>query len=89
MDMQPDVKANSVPSWLILLLAAACGLIAANLYYAQTVIGPIGVTTGLSSAAAGLIVTLTQIGYVIGLLFIVPLSDILENKRLVTFFSSF
>ncbi|CAM2942366.1 MFS transporter [Paenibacillus taichungensis] len=86
MDMQPDVKANSVPSWLILLLAAACGLIAANLYYAQTVIGPIGVTTGLSSAAAGLIVTLTQIGYVIGLLFIVPLSDILENKRLVTFF---
>lgn len=86
MNMQPDVKANSVPSWLILLLAAACGLIAANLYYAQTVIGPIGVTTGLSSAAAGLIVTLTQIGYVIGLLFIVPLSDILENKRLVTFF---
>ncbi|MDR9748325.1 MFS transporter [Paenibacillus taichungensis] len=86
MDMQPDVKSNSVPSWLILLLAAACGLIAANLYYAQTVIGPIGVTTGLSSAAAGLIVTLTQIGYVIGLLFIVPLSDILENKRLVTFF---
>jgi predicted MFS family arabinose efflux permease len=85
MDMQPDVKSNSVPSWLILLLAAACGLIAANLYYAQTVIGPIGVTTGLSSAAAGLIVTLTQIGYVIGLLFIVPLSDILENKRLVTF----
>ncbi|WP_372828885.1 MULTISPECIES: MFS transporter [unclassified Paenibacillus] len=84
--MQTDVKSNSVPSWLILLLAAACGLIAANLYYAQTVIGPISVTTGLSSAAAGLIVTLTQIGYVIGLLFIVPLSDILENKRLVTFF---
>jgi len=86
MDIQPDVKSHSVPSWLILLLAAACGLIAANLYYAQTVIGPIGVTTGLSSAAAGLIVTLTQIGYVIGLLFIVPLSDILENKRLITFF---
>ncbi|SEO93461.1 MFS transporter [Paenibacillus sp. OK076] len=86
MDIQPDVKSHSVPSWLILLLAAACGLIAANLYYAQTVIGPIGVTTGLSSAAAGLIVTLTQIGYVIGLLFIVPLSDVLENKRLVTFF---
>ncbi|WP_435874196.1 MFS transporter [Paenibacillus vandeheii] len=86
MILQNEVKANPVPSWLILLLAAACGLIAANLYYAQTVIGPISVTTGLSSAAAGLIVTLTQVGYVIGLLFIVPLSDILENKRLVTFF---
>ncbi|OZQ66757.1 MFS transporter [Paenibacillus taichungensis] len=84
--MPNEVKANPVPSWLILLLAAACGLVAANLYYAQTVVGPISVTTGLSSAAAGLIVTLTQIGYVIGLLFIVPLSDIVENKRLVTFF---
>lgn len=86
MHMQNEVKAKPVPSWLILLLAAACGLVAANLYYAQTVVGPISVTTGLSSAAAGLIVTLTQIGYVIGLLFIVPLSDIVENKRLVTFF---
>ncbi|MHA7581135.1 MFS transporter [Paenibacillus vandeheii] len=86
MHMPNEVKANPVPSWLILLLAAACGLVAANLYYAQTVVGPISVTTGLSSAAAGLIVTLTQIGYVIGLLFIVPLSDIVENKRLVTFF---
>jgi predicted MFS family arabinose efflux permease len=86
MILQNEVKARPVPSWLILLLAAACGLVAANLYYAQTVVGPISVTTGLSSAAAGLIVTLTQIGYVIGLLFIVPLSDIVENKRLVTFF---
>lgn len=54
----------------------------ANLYYAQTLVGPISVSTGLSSTAAGLIVTLTQIGYVVGLLFIVPLSDIVENRRL-------
>lgn len=64
------------------MLAAACGLIVANLYYAQTLVGPISVSTGLSSTAAGLIVTLTQIGYVVGLLFIVPLSDIVENRRL-------
>ncbi|WP_413037167.1 MFS transporter [Paenibacillus xylanilyticus] len=86
MNMKHDTKAKQIPSWLIFLLAAACGLIVANLYYAQTVIGPISVTTGLSSAAAGLIVTLTQIGYVIGLLFIVPISDIMENRRLVTSF---
>ncbi|MDQ0172201.1 MFS transporter [Paenibacillus tundrae] len=71
--------------WIVLLLASACGLIVANLYYAQTVVGPISMTTGLSSAASGLIVTLTQLGYVIGLLFIVPLSDIIENRRLATF----
>ncbi|SDE88309.1 Predicted arabinose efflux permease, MFS family [Fontibacillus panacisegetis] len=67
---------------IIFMLAAACGLIVANLYYAQTLVGPIRLDTHLSSTAAGLIVTLTQIGYVIGLLFIVPLSDIIENRRL-------
>ncbi|PQP83792.1 MFS transporter [Paenibacillus sp. PCH8] len=86
MDMRQQVKKAPVPAWIIFLLASACGLIVANLYYAQTVIGPISNTTGLSSAAAGLIVTLTQVGYVIGLLFIVPLSDITENRRLVVLF---
>ncbi|WP_423805288.1 MFS transporter [Paenibacillus illinoisensis] len=86
MNMKNDVQAKQVPRWLVFLLAASCGLIVANLYYAQTVIGPISDSTGLSPAAAGLIVTLTQIGYVIGLLFIVPLSDIMENRRLVTSF---
>ncbi|KAA8752478.1 MFS transporter [Paenibacillus sp. UASWS1643] len=86
MDMRQQLKKAPVPAWIIFLLASACGLIVANLYYAQTVIGPISMTTGLSSAAAGLIVTLTQIGYVIGLLFIVPLSDIIENRRLVVLF---
>jgi predicted MFS family arabinose efflux permease len=69
---------------LTFLLAASCGLIVANLYYAQTLVGPISAAMGLSSAAAGFIVTLTQIGYVAGLIFIVPLSDVLENRRLTT-----
>ncbi|WP_410768503.1 MFS transporter [Fontibacillus sp. BL9] len=76
------VEEKHISSWILFVLASACGLIVANLYYAQTLIGPISVDTGLSSVAAGLIVTLTQIGYVIGLLFIVPLSDIIENRRL-------
>lgn len=68
---------------MVFLLAAACGMIVANLYYAQTLVGQIGASTGLSSAAAGIIVTITQIGYVAGLLFIVPISDLMENRRLV------
>lgn len=68
---------------MVLLLAAAAGLIVANLYYAQTLVGPIAAATGLSAGAAGLIVTLTQVGYTLGLLFIVPLGDLLENRRLV------
>jgi predicted MFS family arabinose efflux permease len=65
------------------LLAVAAGLIVASLYYAQTLVGPISQATGLSPGAAGLIVTLTQVGYALGLLFIVPLGDLLENRKLV------
>jgi len=68
---------------MVTLLASATGLIVASLYYAQTLVGPISAATGLSPEAAGLIVTLTQIGYCIGLLFIVPLGDLLENRRLI------
>lgn len=69
--------------WITALLAASCGLIVANLYYAQPLAGPIGTSLGLSDGATGLIVTLTQLGYGAGLLFIVPLGDLMETRRLV------
>ncbi|CAH2601906.1 Uncharacterized MFS-type transporter YdeR [Rhodovastum atsumiense] len=72
-----------LPTWLTLLLASACGLIVANIYYAQPLIGPISLSLGLSPQAAGLIVTMTQIGYGTGLLLIVPLADRIENRTLV------
>lgn len=77
-------KMKQVPSWITFLLAIACGVIVANLYYAQPLVGPISIDTHLPLASAGLIVTLTQIGYVAGLLFIVPLCDLIENRRLVS-----
>ena len=72
-----------ISSGMTLLLAAAAGIIVANLYYAQPLVGPIGAALGMPPGAAGLIVTLTQIGYCLGLLFIVPLGDLLENRRLI------
>lgn len=65
------------------LLAAACGMVVANLYYAQPLVGPIAKALSLSPEAAGLIVTLIQAGYCLGLLLLVPLADIVENRRLV------
>jgi predicted MFS family arabinose efflux permease len=73
----------AISAWMTLLLAFACGLIVANLYYAQPLAGPIGASLGLAPGATGLIVTLTQIGYGCGLLLIVPLGDLLETRRLV------
>ncbi|NYE63080.1 putative MFS family arabinose efflux permease [Duganella sp. 1224] len=74
---------KDISAGMVTLLATATGLIVASLYYAQTLVGPISAATGLSPQAAGLIVTLTQIGYCLGLLFIVPLGDLLENRRLI------
>lgn len=68
---------------MVWLFAIATGLIVANLYYAQTLVGPISRATGLDPGAAGLIVTLTQLGYCLGLLFIVPLGDLVENRKLI------
>lgn len=85
MRKEQAIQESRISSWMMFLLAGACGLIAANLYYAQTLVGPIRDAIGLTSTAAGLIVTVTQIGYVVGLLFIVPLSDVIENRRLTVF----
>ncbi|MGB8451964.1 MAG: MFS transporter [Anaerocolumna sp.] len=77
------MEERKLSGWLIFLFAGACGLIVANLYYAQPLVGSIGAATGIPSGASGLIVTMTQLGYAAGLLFLVPLSDLLENRRLV------
>jgi len=79
----PHTEQQDIAPGMVWLLAIATGLIVANLYYAQTLVGPISRATGLTPGAAGLIVTLTQIGYCLGLLFIVPLGDLMENRRLI------
>ena len=68
---------------LTLLLAATAGIGVSSLYLAQPMIGLIGPSVGLAPGAYGLVVTLTQIGYAVGLLLLVPLGDFLENRRLM------
>ena len=75
--------APELTSRILLLMAVACGAMVANLYYAQTLVAVIGPDIGLSPRTAGLVVTLTQLGYGLGLALIVPLSDMMENKRLI------
>lgn len=66
-----------------LLIATACGILAANLYYAQPLVDMIGPSVGLGDAAEGFVVTATQVGYAIGLIFLVPLGDFFESRRLI------
>jgi predicted MFS family arabinose efflux permease len=77
----PD-RSPSISSWITFLLALSCGLIVANIYYAQPLVGPIATELGLSPQAAGLVMTMTQLGYGVGLFLVVPLGDLIENRRL-------
>lgn len=73
---------TELSSGLILLISIACGSMVATIYYAQTLLELIGPEIGIGPSAAGLITTLTQLGYGLGLLLVVPLGDLIENKRL-------
>lgn len=67
----------------MLIFAVAAGLSVANIYYAQPLLDSIARDFGISAAAVGLVVTLTQVGYGMGLIFIVPLGDLIDRRRLL------
>lgn len=73
---------SSLSKSMVLVLATAVGVIVANNYYAQPLISMISKALGLAPELAGLVVTLTQAGYGIGVLLIVPLGDIYESRKL-------
>ncbi|AUA07982.1 Purine efflux pump PbuE [Streptomyces malaysiensis subsp. malaysiensis] len=56
----------------------------ANLYYAQPLLASLRDVFHITTATAGVLITLTQVGYVIGMLFLVPLGDRLEKRGLIT-----
>ncbi len=77
----PEPK--GLPPALIGLLAVVCGATVANVYYAQSLVGPIAASLHLPASLAGTIVTITQIGFGVGLFFVVCLGDLIENRRLI------
>jgi predicted MFS family arabinose efflux permease len=68
---------------LIALLAIGTGTTVANLYYAQPLLDAIGANFHVSDGTAGLLVTVSQIFYGFGLVFLAPLSDLLDRRKLV------
>lgn len=72
-----------ISGWLLGVMAVACGISVANLYYGQPLLADIGRTFHVTSAQLGMVAMLTQVGYALGLLFFVPLGDILERRRLI------
>jgi predicted MFS family arabinose efflux permease len=69
-------------SVIILVMAVACGLTVANLYYAQPLLALMASSFHVSQGTAAIVVTATQLGYAAGLALLVPLGDVLENRKL-------
>lgn len=66
-----------------LLFAIAGGAAVGNLYWAQPLLGTVGADLDVSPASTGLLITVTQIGYALGVFFVVPLGDRVDRRRVV------
>ena len=78
-----ESAAPAFPAPLQVLFATACGVMVANIYYAQPLIALIAPDLGINEHTAGVVVTTAQLGYAAGLFLLTPLADIVENRRLV------
>ncbi len=74
---------QSINSSVVLLFAVACGLAVGNVYYAQPLLDAMAEAFAMSPAGIGIVITLTQVGYGIGLVLLVPLGDLLNRRRLI------
>ncbi|AGG05441.1 MULTISPECIES: MFS transporter [Bacillus cereus group] len=77
---------NQQPSMshaLVLLFATACGMSVANIYFAQPLLDQISNEFGINHSIIGVVITITQIFYGLGLLLLVPLGDLLNQRRLI------
>ncbi|PEQ40331.1 MFS transporter [Bacillus thuringiensis] len=77
---------NQQPSMshaLVLLFATACGMSVANIYFAQPLLDQLSNEFGINHSIIGVVITITQIFYGLGLLLLVPLGDLLNQRRLI------
>jgi predicted MFS family arabinose efflux permease len=67
----------------VLLLATGAGLSVASLYYSQPVLGALGPDLGAGTRVVGLVPTLNQLGYALGILLLAPLGDRYDRCRII------
>jgi len=80
----PDDTGLRPNSLLVFVMAVAAGVSVANIYYAQPLLHTLARDFSVTNGAAGSIITITQLGYALGLILLVPLGDLLDRRRLIT-----
>lgn len=73
----------ALPRALVLLLSAGAGLAVASLYYSQPALGLLEAAFHTGDRLIGLVPTLTQLGYAAGILFLIPLGDRFDRRRII------
>lgn len=74
---------QGLPMSLIMTLAIMAGISVANIYYCQPLLNMISEDTGLSTFKVNLMPVFTQVGYALGLLFIIPLGDLYNRRKTI------
>ncbi|NEI16068.1 MFS transporter [Rhizobium leguminosarum] len=65
------------------MLAAACGITVGNVYLCQPLLDQMAVSLRVPEQTAGLVAVAAQVGYALGILFVLPLADVIASRRLV------
>jgi predicted MFS family arabinose efflux permease len=69
--------------YMALLFAIACGMAVANIYFAHPLLDALSYEFKIDHSTIGIIITITQVCYALGLLLLVPLGDLLNQRRLI------
>ncbi|MEV5114374.1 MFS transporter [Peribacillus frigoritolerans] len=77
------VSGSTMTRYMALLFATACGMAVANIYYAQPLLDSLATEFGIAHSSIGIVITITQLCYALGLLLLVPLGDLLNRRRLI------
>lgn len=80
--MRQLVPNEGIPRHILLMMSVLAGFTVANLYYNQALLELISQGVGITQAEANLITVVTQVGYALGLLFIVPMADMVPVRRI-------
>lgn len=81
--MTPTSLSARDAGWIIFILALGAGFSVASIYYAQPLLPLMGANLHLTVEGMGLVPTLTQAGYALGILFLLPLGDRHDRRRLI------
>ena len=75
-----QLKENQgIPRSILLMMAIIAGLTVANCYYNQPLLELIRHDLGITEQSANLITVITQIGYALGLFFLIPMGDMFSR----------